>query len=704
MRRAAALAGAVVLAAGVALAFPAAAHAADGDTEIQILGVNDFHGRIVADGQNAGAAVLAGAVKQLTAENPNTVFAGAGDFIGASIFESYSDDDNPTIDALNGSTLQVSSVGNHEFDQGYEDLIKHVIPRANWEYLGANVQLKAGGDALAPTWTTTVAGVKIGFVGAVTEHLHELVSPAGISMLDITDIAKAVNAGAAALKADGAKIVVMLVHEGYADTSCTNLTDPVSDLGRVIRVVSGDIDAVISGHTHLAYDCTVPVGQRSKVGNPTRDLPVMQAGKYGAALDQLVFSVDPAGTITGIAHKLLPLTSQDADGNWSANYPADAGVAAVVNAAVAKADKLKGQKVGTIAQGYYRAATADGSENRGGESNLGNLVAESQRYGAEKSGAGTVDLAVMNPGGLRADFLGDSAAGYPATVTYGQANDVQPFGNGMIVMTLTGAQLKQVLEEQWQPDGASRPILRLGLSNGFQYTYDPTAARNQHVTAMWLDGKQVQPADRLRVAANAFLAEGGDNFTTLASGTSRVDIGILDLQASLSYFQAMSASGPIPADDSQHSVGVVFPSAAPAGYAQGDTVTFTVSSLVFPAPANASRPHDTSVTVSLGDTVLGTFPISSLTTNEGNDETGVAGISVKLPADAPVGAATLTLTGNVTGTSMPVAITVHAALAATGTDMSGPLAAAGLLLLVGSALVVAARRRTRADAAEVSVG
>ncbi|WP_396907248.1 bifunctional metallophosphatase/5'-nucleotidase, partial [Mycolicibacterium phlei] len=579
MRRVTAFTGAIVLATGVALAFPTAANAADGDTEIQILGINDFHGRIVADGQNAGAAVVAGAVKQLTAGNPNTVFAGAGDFIGASIFESYSDHDDPTIDALNESGMQVSSVGNHEFDQGYEDLIKHVIPRANWEYLGANVQLKAGGDALAPTWTTTVAGVKIGFVGAVTEHLHELVSPAGISMLDITDIAKAVNGGAAALRADGAQIVVMLVHEGYADTSCTGLTDPASDLGRVIRVVSGDIDAVLSGHTHLEYDCTVPLAQRSKVGNPTRDLPVMQAGKYGAALDQLVFSVDASGAITGIDHQLLPLTSQDADGNWSANYPADASVAAVVDAAVAKADALKGQKVGTLSEGYYRATTADGSENRGGESNLGNLVAESQRYGAEKSGAGTVDLAVMNPGGLRADLLGNNAGGYPATVTYGQANDVQPFGNGMMVMTLTGAQLKQVLEEQWQPDGASRPILRLGLSSGFQYTYDPAAARNQHVTAMWLDGKQVLPTDRLRVAANSFLAAGGDNFETLASGTNRVDIGILDLQATLSYFEAMSASGAIPADDAQHSVGVAFPSAAPASYAQGGAVTFTLSSL-----------------------------------------------------------------------------------------------------------------------------
>lgn len=694
MRRVTAFTGAVVLAAGVALALPATAAAAPGDTEIQILGINDFHGRIVADGQNAGAAVLAGAVKELTADNPNTVFAGAGDFIGASIFESYSDHDNPTIDALNTSGLQVSSVGNHEFDQGYEDLIKHVIPRANWKYLGANVKLKAGGDALAPTWTTTVAGVKIGFVGAVTEHLNELVSPAGIAKLDITDIGKAVNSGAAALKAGGAQIVVMLVHEGYADTSCTGLTDPASDLGRVIRVVSGNVDAVLSGHTHLAYDCTVPLSQRSKVGNPTRDLPVMQAGKYGAALDQLVFSVDTAGAITGIAHKLLPLTSQDADGNWSANYPADATTQAVVDAAVAKANVLKSQKVGTLSEGYYRATTADGSENRGGESNLGNLVAESQRYGAEKSGAGTVDLALMNPGGLRADLVGNNAGGYPAPVTYGQANDVQPFGNGMMVMTLTGAQLKQVLEEQWQPDGASRPVLRLGLSSGFQYTYDPAAARNEHITAMWLDGKQVQSTDRLRVAANSFLAAGGDNFQTLASGTNRVDIGILDLQATLTYLKAMSASGAIPAADAQHSVGVAFPSTAPTSYAQGGPVTFTLSSLAFPAAANSNRPHDTSVTVSLNGAVLGTFPISAFTTTEGMDETGVAGVSVVLPDNAPVGAVALTVTGNVTGTSIPVVITVHAALASTGVDTSGPLAAGLLLLLAGCALVVAARRRT----------
>src|SRR6478672_9984471 len=162
-----------------------AAHAAD--TQIQILATNDFHGRILDEGAQAGAAKLAGAVKQLRAENPNTVFAAAGDLIGASTFESFIQKDKPTIDALNESGLEVSAAGNHEFDQGYNDLVNRVMAPydastnpyggANWKYIAANVRKLDNSRALAPTFTKTMNGVQVGFVGAVTEHLGELVAP-----------------------------------------------------------------------------------------------------------------------------------------------------------------------------------------------------------------------------------------------------------------------------------------------------------------------------------------------------------------------------------------------------------------------------------------------------------------------------------------------------------------------------------------------
>jgi 5'-nucleotidase len=678
---------------GIALALPPAATAAPGDTEIQILGLNDFHGRIDANGQDAGAAVVAGAVAQLRSDNPNTVFAGAGDFIGASTFQSFIAQDKPTIDALKDASLQVSSVGNHEFDQGWDDLANRVIPSADWKYLGANVKKLGGGDALTPTWETTVGGVKVGFVGAVTEHLSELVSPAGIATLKITDIAQAVNAGAAALKADGAKIVVLLVHEGYATTDCSGLTDANSDFGKVVGALSGNIDAVISGHTHLEYNCAVPLAERNKTANPTRDLPVLQGGMYGHNLDQLVFSVDGTGAITDISHTLLPLTSKDADGNWQPNYTADPTVAAVVAAADADA-KVKGAvPLGKVAGPLDRAKTNNGDENRGGESDLGNLVAEAQRWVTVPSTGASAQIAFMNPGGLRADIEGNNAKGYPADVTYEQAATVQPFANTLVNMTLTGAQIKTVLEQQWQPEGASRPMLRLGISKGFVYTYNPDASRDQHITGMWLNGEPVTASGTYNVTVNSFLAAGGDNFLELANGTNKSDSGITDLEGMVEFLAAMTKAGPLAIDSSQRSVGVVFPAGAKASYAPGDTVTFSLSSLVFPSPAGSTKPMDTSVTVSLGGRLLGTFPVGTLASADKFDETGTAKISVVLPSDAPAGPADLVVAGATTGTSVPVAITVEAALAVTGVDVLEPAAVAVLLLLLGSALVVVARRR-----------
>ena len=248
---------------------------------------------------------MAGAVKQLRADNPNTVFAAAGDLIGASTFESFIDQDKPTIDALNSAGLEVSSVGNHEFDQGYDDLVNRVMkpydastnPKggAKWEYIAANRQVRPTGlDALTPTWTKTMNGVKVGFVGAVTEHLPELVSPAGIADIEVTDIVTAVNAKADELKADGADIVVMLVHEGAGGTDCAAMDDdPTSDFGSIITGIDDNVDAIVSGHTHLEYNCEFTVQDWAARVVTVTKRPVVSAGQYGAALNQIVFDVDP---------------------------------------------------------------------------------------------------------------------------------------------------------------------------------------------------------------------------------------------------------------------------------------------------------------------------------------------------------------------------------------------------------------------------
>ncbi len=296
--------GIVALVAGSLVAAPIAAHGADPVT-VQVLGINDFHGRIGVNGVEAGAAVLSGAVHQLRAQYPDTVFAAAGDLIGASTFESFIDKDKPTIDALNAAGLEVSAVGNHEFDQGYDDLVNRVMapydavtnPKggAAWAYLGANVRNAADSSpALPESWVEDFGDVRVGFVGAVTDHLPELVSPAGIEGLEIEAPVVAANRTADALKAQGADIVVLLVHEGAATTALASATDPASDFGRIVNGADGNIDAIISGHTHLAYNHSIPVAQWA--ADPARivkNRPVVSAGQYGYNLNQLLFQVEP---------------------------------------------------------------------------------------------------------------------------------------------------------------------------------------------------------------------------------------------------------------------------------------------------------------------------------------------------------------------------------------------------------------------------
>ncbi len=244
-------------------------------SEIQLLGANDYHGRLLRNGAEAGAAIVSGAAKQLRSENPNTVFMAAGDLIGASTFESFVAEDRPTIDVLNEAGLEVSSVGNHEFDQGYEDLVGRVQDRANWEYLAANVEEPAGRDDLTESWTKDMGGVTVGFVGAVTEHLPELVSPAGIEGVTVTDIVAATNAEADRLKSEAnADVVVLLVHEGAPTTDCATMDDdPTSDFGSIIAGVNDNVDAIMSGHTHLAYDCSFPVAGWSAAGRDVTRAP-----------------------------------------------------------------------------------------------------------------------------------------------------------------------------------------------------------------------------------------------------------------------------------------------------------------------------------------------------------------------------------------------------------------------------------------------
>jgi 5'-nucleotidase len=635
-----------------------AAHAAPVD--IQILATNDFHGRISRNptGAEGGAAVMAGAVQELRTANPNTVFAAAGDLIGASTFESFIANDKPTIDALNEAGLDVSSVGNHEFDKGYDDLVDRVMAPfdettnpdggAEWEYLAANVEEPGGADLIPPTWTTSFGAVQVGFVGAVTEHLPELVSPGGIAGLTVTDIVDATNTAADQLVAGGADVVIMLVHEGAPSVDCDTMDDDeTSDFGEIVTGVNDNVDAIVSGHTHLAYDCLI--GGR----------PVVSAGQYGAKLNKLNFTVDDAtGDVTSVQTEVLDLQARDPEPNpdnlWSPNYEAVEAVQDIVDAAVAEADVLGAQPLGQLAEPFNRAKRSDGStENRGGESTLGNLVAEVQRWATDTPETGNAQIAFMNPGGLRADMVGTIDDGYPETLTFKQAAVVQPFANTLVNMQLTGNQIRQALEQQWQPAGASRPFLRLGTSEGFKYTYDPNAAAGQRIQQMWLDDDPIQPNETFSVTVNSFLSTGGDNFGAFATGTEKRDTGKVDLQAMVDYMAEFADTMPLEVDPTQHAIGV----SAPATTELGRTLRVRLSSLAF---STADDAKDAAVAVQLDGADLGTFPVDNALPDLDDDlaafdEAGKATLVLPVAArKALLGNHVLTVTGDTTGTTFQV--------------------------------------------------
>jgi 5'-nucleotidase len=614
--------------------------------DIDIVSINDFHGRLEAAPPAAGAAVVAGMVESYRAANPNTIFAAAGDLIGASTFTSFIQNDEPTIDALNAMDLDVSALGNHEFDQGRADLDDRVVPRAEWDYLAANIYDVESGEPAFPEYSLEEFGdVTVGFVGAMTEELPSLVSPAGIETLDIRPVVPEVNRVADQLsdgdEANGeADVVVLLVHEGAASPALTDSTDD-SPFGRIVNGANANVDAIVSAHTHQVYDHEI------LIPGTTTLRPVVSSGQYGERYSHMDLSVDPVtGAILSLSAEVLPLAGA---------FPPDPEVAQIVADAVAVAQVEGAVKVGEITADFNRARQSGAAfaENRGGESTLGNFVADVQQWATEDAGS---DFALMNPGGLRADLkYASSGAGDPAgNVTFREAAAVQPFANTLVTLDLSGAQLKSVLEEQWQPAGASRPFLKLGVSEALEYTYDPAAAAGDHIDAIYVDGELVSPDDTFTVTVNSFLASGGDNFGTLALGADRADSGRIDLQSMVEYFEANPVASP---DYAQRSVGVsLTPPATAEGYAPGDAVTLALSSLLF----SNGEPNAGTAVVTAGGTELGRAPIDPAVVDT-TDEVGRASVPITIPAGTPTGTLVLTVAVPETGTSIDVPIQVVAA-------------------------------------------
>ena len=632
------------------------ATAAGTPIDIDIIAMNDFHGRI-EEGQppvapattsQAGAAVLSGMVNSYRAANPNTTFVAAGDLIGASTFTSFIQNDQPTIDVLNAIGLNTSSFGNHEFDQGRADVDGRIEPATNWDYTASNLYNASDGSPAYPGYyLQAFEGVNVAFVGAVTEELPSLVSPAGIETLVVGDVVESVNRVVGELTdpdpANGdADVIILLIHEGAANTSIGAVTDD-SAFGDIVSGV--DVDGIVSAHTHLPYDHEVPIGPDGQVG------PVISTGQYGERFGHLNLQVDPeTKEITLFDAEVLDL--------WRKFAP-DPLITPIVTAATQVAAVEGAVPLGNITADFNRAIVAAGTENRGGESTLGNWVADVQLWAGEQWAALDATrrvpvLALMNPGGLRADLKYAVDSTHPGDaeglLTYLEAAGVQPFANTLIVEDLTGEQIRQALEQQWQPTGASRPFLKLGIAGGLEYTFDAAAPVGSRVKNITLDGVPLDLAVVYPVVVNSFLASGGDNFPGL-NGANKQDTGRVDLGSVVEYLKAQPTVSP---DYAQRSIGVQLSAPDSDGYSSGDQVTLTLSSLLM----SNGGPAGATVEVSSGGAVLGSSPIDpTLTPATPLDESGKATVTVTLPA---TGAGTLVLTVAVpaAGTSIDVPITV----------------------------------------------
>jgi 5'-nucleotidase len=648
-RTSSAIASVALLTLGFSAISASAAQAAD-PVAIDIVSINDFHGRLEAGApptataptSPAGAAVLAGMVDSYRAANPNTAFVAAGDLIGASTFTSFIQQDQPTIDAFNAMGLDASSFGNHEFDLGRTDVDERILPAANWDYLGANLY-EAGTESPAfQEFSLEQFGeVTVGFIGAVTDELPSLVSPAGIDTLTVGPVVPAVNRVADQLS-DGdetngeADVVVLLVHEGAATPTIEAATDD-SRFGQIVTGANANVDAIVSGHTHLAYDFDIPIP-----GTETTR-PVYSSGQYGERYSHLALSVDPvSGDILSIGAEVLDLYGA---------FDPDPEVAAIVADAVAVATVEGSVKVGDVTADFNRAVQSDGAENRGGESDIGNFVADVQLWSTVDKGA---QLAFMNPGGIRANLT------YPANpttpgdadgvVTYQEAAGIQPFANTLVTMDLTGAQIKEALEQQWQPAGASRPVLHLGVSEGFEYTYDPTGAAGDRIRSMYFEGAPIGPDDVFTVVVNSFLAAGGDNFGAFATGSNVADSGKVDLASMVDYFVANPVATP---DYGQRAVGVGLSAPDADGYTPGDEVTLSLSSLLM----SKDGPREGTVVVSADGVELASASIDP-TIVDTTDEVGRATVTVRVPevAAGPL-ALTIAVAGTDTSIEVPIEVT-----------------------------------------------
>lgn len=519
--------------------------------DVTILAINDLHGNLkpppggirIADPNDktkkinvpaGGVEHMATLIKQLRARHKNSIFIAAGDLIGASPLLSAMFHDEPTIESLSMMGLEIASVGNHEFDEGKDELLRmqnggchpvdkcegpHPFTGAKFHYLAASTFEKSTGKTIFPPYEIkSFEGIPIAFIGLTLKNTPRLVSPAGVADLEFRDEADTVNALVPELKARGVEAIVVLIHEGGFPTGdyneCPGISGPIVD---IVKKFDKAVDVVISGHTHQAYTCNID-GRLVTSGD-----------KYGTLVTEIDLVLDRTtrDVVSAKANNLIVRTD---------TYAKDPEQTKLLDDYERRAGPIAARIAGTVTASLSR------TPNDAGESVLGDIVADAQLAETSAQDKGGAVIAFTNPGGVRTHIIKRA----DSDVTYGDVFASQPFRNQLVTLTLTGAQIKAMLEQQWI-DPARPRILQ--VSKGFSYMWDNAKPLGDRIIgeSIRLKGQPLAPSATYRVTVNNFLADGGDGFTVLKQGTAQ-RFGIYDVDALYAYFRSNSPIAPTATD------------------------------------------------------------------------------------------------------------------------------------------------------------
>ena len=563
---------------------------------LDLYNLTDVHGHIqqvTKKGvvREAGLPAMNCYLKKARETNPNSSFTLLGDNIGASPYISGALNDNPTIAALNTLNPLASTIGNHELDMGQAVFKQRVdgsnpseYVQATFPYLGANIEgMGTYGDGTPylgdyKLWTSP-SGMKVAFIGAIAQDVPYKLSPGTTEGLTFSDPIARINSLAASLKDSGTADVVIAMLDDDVKNNYTK--------------VGKDVDGLMGGDTHVPYEFDhVNSVETFESANPR--LAGIASGSYTDNLGLIRLTIDPATRqVTSADSILIPAAEV-------AQCGADPDTQAIVDKAEADS-KEAGKRV--VATGYTTPfmrgvfTTPDGltepGSNRGIESSLGDLVADSLRETILTPDGKSVDIGMINAGGLRADLVPNE----DGTITYAQTYEVEPFSNELGYVTLKGSDLKDALEQQWKSDlnsQNSRPMLKLSLSSNVRYTYDPAKPDGQRITSVTINGEPLKADGTYTVGSVNFLLDGGDSFEALTRGGATVTNGNLDRDVFNEYLarhsgvadRAAGAASGLAPREAKSSIGLTLPTEA---VADGSTVTIPLRGLSFSEGPSITR-------------------------------------------------------------------------------------------------------------------